>query len=116
MINDEAALRRYGADYKGTAQNGFEAIEFYCANGLNRVRPYRYMLEGEAFGVKFGDWVRSGSAEVSFSIPGMSQEVIFPLEQQMGYAVRSFSDEFLMCRAPCQQVYWKNINPEAVAF
>lgn len=117
MVSDEAAFRNYDASYKSkSANNGFETIEFFAANGVNRIRPYRYIKEGEAYGMKFSDWARSGSAEVSFSIPGMNQEVIFPLENQAGYVVRSYSDEFIVCRAPAQQILWQNINPEGVAF
>lgn len=116
MVNDEAALRRYDASYNKDAKNGFEAIEFYAANGVNKIIPYRYVMEGDAFGLKFDDWVRSGSSEVSFSIPGMSQEVIFPLENQAGYVVRSYSDEYIICRQPAHQFLITDIDPEAVAF
>jgi len=116
MINDEAALRRYGAEYKTEAKNGFETIEFYSANGVNRIRPYAFVMEGDAYGLKFSDWVRSGSAEVSFSVPGIDKEVIFPLENQAGYVVRSFSDEYIICRSPAQQFFITGIDPEGVAF
>jgi len=41
--------------------------------------------------------VRGGSAEISFRIPGIDKDVIFPLESQAGWCFRSFSDQFWLC-------------------
>lgn len=116
MTQDEAAMRKYDASYKSAAQNGFETIEYYAANGLNKVVPHRMVMEGDAYGLEIGDWIRSGSAEISFKVPGLDKEVIFALENQAGFVVRSFSDQFTMCRAPAKQIVWINGNDEGVAY
>ena len=116
LTQDEAALRKYDASYKSAAQNGFETIEYYAANGLNKIVPHRMIMEGDVYGLEIGDWIRSGSAEISFKVPGLDKEIIFALENQAGYVVRSFSDQFVMCRAPARQIVWTNGNDEGVAY
>lgn len=116
LTQDEAAMRKYDASYKSAAQNGFETIEYYAANGLNKIVPHRMIMEGDAYGLEISDWIRSGSAEISFKVPGLDKEVIFPLENQAGWVVRSFSDQFVMCRAPARQIVWTNGNDEGVAY
>ncbi len=117
MVNDEAAFRKYDASYKSaSANNGFEAIEYYAANGVNTIMPHRRIKEGEAMGIVKSQWTRSGSAEIGFKIPGMDREVIFPLENQMGWVVRSYSDQYLLCQRPATQILWTNINDEGVAY
>ena len=116
LTQDEAAMRKYDASYKSAAQNGFETIEYYSANGLNKIVPHRMIMEGDVYGLEIGDWLRSGSAEISFKVPGLDKEVIFPLENQAGWVVRSFSDQFVMCRAPARQIVWTNGNDEGVAY
>jgi hypothetical protein len=116
LTQDEAAMRKYDASYKSAAQNGFETIEYYAANGLNKIVPHRMVMEGDVYGLEIGDWIRSGSAEISFKVPGLDKEVIFPLENSAGWIVRSFSDQFVMCRAPARQIVWTNGNDEGVAY
>lgn len=116
LTQDEAAMRKYDASYKSAAQNGFETIEYYAANGLNKIVPHRMIMEGDVYGLEIGDWIRSGSAEISFKVPGLDKEVIFPLENSAGWIVRSFSDQFVMCRAPARQIVWTNGNDEGVAY
>ncbi len=117
ISNDETSLRNFDASYKSsTAQNGFESIEWFGSNGLNRIRPHRMVKDGEVFGLLIEDWIRSGSADVAFKIPGMDKDLIFPLEQQTGWCIRSFSDQYIMCRAPARQILWTNCNFEAAPF
>lgn len=117
MSNDEAAMRNLDASYKSaTATNGFEAIEYYAANGTNRIRASSKIKEGHAFGFVKDHWKCSGSQKPSFRTNGIEQEVIFPMEQQAGWTVRSFSDMYLLSRMPARQIMWIGINPEGVAF
>jgi hypothetical protein len=117
MANDEAAMRKYDASYKGaSASNGFETIEYYAANGTNRIRASNKVKEGDAFGMIKEHWKCSGSQAPSFRPNGMGQEVIFALQDQAGWVVRSFSDMFVICRMPARQILWTGLNSEGVAY
>jgi hypothetical protein len=117
IANDESSFRKYDAKYtpaQGT--NGFEAIEYYAANGVNRIMSCACVKEGDAFGVVSKHWRFSGSQLPAFKVTGIDQQVIFPLQDNAGFAVRSYADCYLMCRMPAKQILWTNINDESVAF
>jgi len=116
MSTDEAAFRKYDASYKSKAENGFEAIEYYAANGLNRIHTSSKVKEGDAFGFVRGSTRCSGSQLPSFRVRGMNMDIITPLEDQAGFKVRSFSDQYVMCRNPAKQILWKNGNPEGLDY
>lgn len=115
LIVTESGLRMYDSSYKpGEAENGFEAITFWSQTGKITVKAHRMVKEGEAYGLHLqGDWSRSGSAEISFTVPGIPGEVIFPLQNQAGYAFRSYADQYIFCHAPAKSFIINNINDEA---
>jgi len=115
LIVTESGLRMYDESYKpGNAENGFQSITFWSQTGKITVNAHRMVKEGEAYGLHLqGDWSRSGSAEISFTIPGIPGEVIFPLQNQAGYAFRSFADQYIFCHAPAKSFVIYNINDEA---
>ena len=116
LITTEAGKRVYDSSYEtATAENGMEAIAFYGQNGKNTIVAHRFVKEGDAFGLCLPDWSRSGSQEPSFSISGMQGEVIFPLENTMAYAFRSYSDEYVFNDAPARSIAWYGINDEAAS-
>jgi hypothetical protein len=116
MSTDEAAFRKYDASYKSKAENGFEAIEYYAANGLNRIHSSSKVKEGDAFGLVRGDTRCSGSQLPSFRVRGMNMDIISPLEDQAGFKIRSFSDQYVMCRKPAKQILWQGGNPEGLDY
>lgn len=117
MVDDEASLRKYDAKYSpGEASNGFESIKWYAANGVNEIIPCRTVKEGEAYGLNLTEWIRSGSAEISFQVPGMDREMIFRSIDQTAWLVDSYSDNFVLCRAPCRQILWTGLNDEGNAY
>jgi hypothetical protein len=91
MASDEAAFRKYDASYKSKAENGFEAIEYWAANGLNRIHSSSKIKEGEAYGFVRGQTRCSGSQLPSFRVRGMNMDIITPLDDQAGFKIRSFS-------------------------
>lgn len=114
LATTEAGLRVYDKSYSSSGfDNGAESITFYAQNGKIECVPHRCVKEGDAFALFLPSWSRSGSAEVAFSVPGMSQDVIFPLENQAGYAFRSFSDQYIFCNMPAVNIYFSSINDEA---
>lgn len=116
MASDEASFRKYDASYKSKAENGFEAIEYYAANGLNRIHSSHKIKEGDVFGFVRGQTRCSGSQLPSFRVRGMNMDIITPLEDQAGFKIRSFSDQYVMCRQPAQQILWKNCNPDGIDY
>ena len=79
------------------------------------IKANRFVKEGDAFLFTPETWVRSGSAEIAFSIPGMDKDVVFPLENQTAWAFRSFSDQYIFCREPAKNLYFSGINDESAS-
>lgn len=116
IVTDQSAARRTDSSYSpGEIDNGSETITFYSQNGKLMIKAHRLMKEGDAAGLSLGDWSRSGSAEVSFKVPGMDKEVIFPLENMTAYAFRSYSDQYIFCHGPAKSIWWSGINDEAAS-
>lgn len=117
ITNNAAGLRMLDDSYKSEFENGFESISFKSQNGKSTFVAHRCVKEGDAFSLYHPCWSISGSAQVSFSIPGMPNagQLIFPLENQAGYAFRSYSDTYIFCNAPAFNIYHYNINDEAAA-
>jgi hypothetical protein len=115
MIKDEAALRRHDATYKSSkAANGFESIEIYAQNGVNMIVADRFTMEGLAFGMCKEDWLRGGSSEISFQPRGTGgREMIKLLDEKNAFDIRSYSDQFLLCRRPARNILWTNCNWES---
>lgn len=116
LVTTESGLRKYDDSYKASmAENGFQAIEFYAQNGKVRVNAHRHVKEGEAYCLHLPDWSRSGSAEVSFTVPGIDKEIIFPLENQAAMAFRSYSDQYMFCHGPARSILFTGINDESTS-
>lgn len=114
LISTEAGKRVYDKSYTSSeADNGMESITFYHQAGKAMIRANRMVKEGDVFGLHLDDWTRSGSAEVSFTVPGIDKEIIFPLENQAAMAFRSFSDQYIFCHAPARSIAWNGVNDES---
>lgn len=114
LATTESGSRRYDSSYKSSeAEQGFENIVYYHQTGKNTVKAHRCVKEGEAFILYLPCWSRSGSAEVSFSVPGISKDIIYPVENQAAFKFNSYSDQYVFCHAPAQSIYISGINDEA---
>lgn len=116
LISTEAAKRMYDSSYKtNEADNGSEAIVFYHQAGKAIIKSHRMVMEGDVFGLHAADWSRSGSAEISMSVPGVDKDLIYPLENQAAYAFRTFSDQYVFCHAPARSLLWSGISDESAS-
>lgn len=117
LASTEAGLRVYDKSYDSKGfDNGAESITFFSQCGKVEFVPHRIVKEGDGFALYLPSWRRSGSAEASFSVPGApTDQLIFPLENQAGYAFRSFSDQYVFCDMPAVNIYLSGINDEAAA-
>lgn len=113
LSNVDSAFRVYDSSYRQAKDEaGWEEITYYSQNGKISFVPHRCVKEGEAYALYMDCWTRSGSADVSFTVPGMPHELIFPLENSAGYAFRSYSDQYLFCHAPAKNLMFTGINDE----
>jgi hypothetical protein len=116
LADEQTNLVRHDSKYKTSEfVNGAEGIKFYSQNGSLTVHSHRMVMEGDAFCLNKNCWLRSGSAEAAFKIPGMegAQDLIIDLTNQAGYQFRSYSDQYLFCHRPADNIYFKNINDDA---
>jgi hypothetical protein len=116
LNSNESALRDYDSSYKSSkAENGFEDIVYYTQTGKLTFKAHRLVKEGDAFGLHLPSWSRSGSAEISFKVPGLDKEIIFPLENQAAWAFRSYADQYVFCHEPAKNLLLTGINDEAAS-
>lgn len=113
---DESTFRKYDTSYKTEARNGFSTIEYYAANGTNRIHASSKVKEGHVFGFVKSLWRCSGSQLPSFKVSGINMDVIFPLQDNAGFVVRSYGDQYLFCRMPAKQILWTNCNDEGAPY
>lgn len=106
MMSDQAALRKYDSSYSRTKlENGAEALEFNSQNGTLQILPSIYVKEGYAYLLSEDNWMRVGSRDVSFNIPGMpGDQILRQLENSAAYEFRMYTDQALFCSAPGRNV------------
>lgn len=115
MVVTEAGLRMYDSSYKSgaEAENGFESITFYHQTGKAVVKAHRYIMEGFSLAISQPDWSRSGSAEISFAVPGIDKDLIYPAENTSAFIMQSYSDQYLFCHAPARSILFTDIDDES---
>ena len=114
VVTAETNLVRHDSNYTPVKFiNGGEGAEYHSQNGKAVFYSHRMVMEGDCFALCKPTWSRSGSAEASFKIPGMSNEIIFPLENSAGYAFRSYADQYVFCHRPADNCLFEDINDES---
>jgi hypothetical protein len=101
LMSDQAALRRYDSSYtKSVAENGSESIKFHSQNGLIEIETSIYVKEGYAYLLATEDWMRVGSTDMTFKLPGKDEEFFRHVENAAAYELRLYTDQALFCQAP----------------
>ncbi len=115
IISDEMSKRQYDYSYdKKEITSGGKAIRFAYADGDMLIKGHRYIMEGDALVLRTDDWICSGSQNIQMSIAGLPDEqLIFPLQDQMGYVFNTYADQYIFCRAPAKQTLIEGINDES---
>ena len=114
IVTDQAAARSLDSSYKpGEVEQGFEAVRFHSQNGGIVVKSHRMVKEGDSLILKLDSWSRSGSAEVGFKVPGMDKDLIYPIENMSAYGFKSYSDQYIFCNRPAENMLISGINFES---
>jgi hypothetical protein len=111
MMSDQAALRKYDGSYsKQKMENGSERLVFHSQNGEIEILPSIYVKEGYAYLLSEDNWMRVGSRDISFNIPGMpGDQILRQLENSAAYEFRMYTDQALFCSAPGRNVLLNEI-------
>lgn len=100
MVNDQAALREYGANYSGKkAETGFESIVFHGCTGLIEIVPYMFSKEGQFIMFPERYTYLLGSEEMANQV-GPGGDIYFDLESTGAKQLRWFGDFTTFCEKP----------------
>lgn len=102
LLTEQAALRRTDSSYSTTdVENGSKSITFFGQNGKVAIEPSIYVKQGYAYCLSVDEFMRMGSSDVSFKIPGMGEnEYIRQLENTAAVELRVWTDQALFTSAP----------------
>jgi hypothetical protein len=113
LLNEQASLRSYDKSYSSAEfVQGAESIVYYTAAGKAEFIASAYMKEGYMLALHVKDWVRSGSTQIQMGVPGIDTKFLFVLQNNAGMAFRTFSDQYVFCRAPAKSILFTGINDE----
>ena len=105
LLTEQTALRQFDTSYSSDKyKNGSSSIELFGQNGKIAIKPSIYCKEGEAFVLCMEEFVRVGSRDISFDLPGFEGEFIFALEGKHAYEMRAYTDQALLCTSPSKNV------------
>lgn len=105
MLTDQAALRRYDGSYERLkGEMGTKGLLFHSQNGDIEIMPSIYVKEGYAFLLSTDDWMRVGSSEITFNMPGDKEQFFRQLDRQAGFELRAWTDQSVFCSAPARNV------------
>lgn len=111
LMTDQAALRDYDGSYNPKqGENGFQAIRYHSKNGLIEIIPCGYLKNGHAVAICTEDYLRVGSSDISFKIPGDNENYFRHLEGHAAYEMRAWSDQALFGMRPGYSVLFTGIT------
>jgi hypothetical protein len=105
MLNDQSSLRMYDQSYsKGVTENGSEKLVFHSQNGMIEIVSCICVKEGYSFLLAIDDWHRVGSSDLTFRLPGMSDDFLRQASDAAGLELRLWTDQALFTFSPGRNV------------
>lgn len=113
LTNEVEGARNYGGEQyvPKNMERGLEFMKFFSPTGVIETVVHNMVKEGYAYGlIMDSSWKRIGATDITFKIPGRTQEEFFlELENTGGYEMRSFSDFSIFCSKPACNFIITNI-------
>lgn len=101
LMVDQAALRRYDANYTTKEfKNGAKAISFEGPNGNVNIHLHTMVKQSEIFIIPSGCVKRPGSTDWSFDYSGSGEDFFFPIHNMNGQEVRLFTNQAVVIEKP----------------
>lgn len=110
LMTELTALRRFDSSYsQASLKQGSQEIEYYGQNGMISIVPSTFVKEGYAYLIDPKKFMRVGTTDITFKVPGREEEFFHQLPSHAGYELRCYTDQALFCKAIGQQVYFSGI-------
>jgi hypothetical protein len=110
LMTDQAALREFDSSYKSDKmENGSKSLKFHSQNGMIEIVPSIYVKEAYAYIISTREFMRVGSTDVTFNLPGSQDKFFRELENAAGYELRAYTDQALFSMSPGVNVLITNI-------
>lgn len=92
--------------------HGSRAISFVVNNVECNLLANDYVKGKYMFGLSQGNWMRVGSSDATFDIPGSSEkgEYFRQLESIAGLELRMFSDQAIFTKSPAKNILFSNVK------
>lgn len=110
LMTEQAGSRRFDVSYKsGSAQNGFESLEFYSQNGKMSIVASIFVKEGFAYAINHEQFLRVGSTDLTFKNPLSNEDFFHLLENNAGVGIRCYTNQALFCNKIGHQLVFTGI-------
>lgn len=108
--NDQAALRRYGAEVK-EAKNGSSSIKFHYQDAVVSLRGHGMIKGGHALLLELPKWKRIGAQDFSFKTPGLEEgkDIFWHDPSKAGFSYRYYGNQACFCEMPSHQLVFTSI-------
>lgn len=101
LLAEQDAKRMYDSSYNDRdSTTGSKEIMFYSQNGAIKIVSSIYVKAGSAYVLCLDEFLRVGSADITFKQPGFEGEFFRILNDANGYELRAYTDQALFCSAP----------------
>lgn len=114
LMTEQAGTRRFDVSYKsGSAQNGFESLEFYSQNGKMSIVASIFVKEGFAYAINHDQFLRVGSTDLTFKNPLSNEDFFHLLENNAGVGIRCYTNQALFCNKIGHQLVFTGVLNDA---
>lgn len=101
LLTEQAGKRMYDQSYKESEmKNGARKLTFFSQNGEIEIHASIHCKEGYAYMLTVEDFMRIGSSDLRFDMPGLEGKFIKLLENTNAYEMRCYTDQALFCARP----------------
>lgn len=112
LNTDQAALRVYDRSFDSKkGENGFQSLSFYSTNGVVEIISHPMVKDGDGFVVPEDSLRRLGSTDVTFQIPGSTDEFFLPVSGYNAVEMQCMTDQAIFLERPAHTVYLSSITP-----
>lgn len=101
LLSEQASKRQYDQSYSSAQlDNGAKTLKFHSQAGVIEIIASIYVKEGYGYIFPKKDFMRIGSRDISFDMPGFEGQFVKPMENANAFEIRCYSDQALFTSFP----------------